>query len=160
MKSLFIAGILALFLVLSSSANSQETVIKSYQKGDWATIISSAKGKPMAVHFWGVTCPPCVKEMPQWGSFLAADKDAKVVFIQVDDVPPEMMQKMLDRAKLGKADNYFISGQFDERMRYEIDPKWRGETPITIFIDKTGNKKITVGSVSFQAVKKWFKANS
>lgn len=160
MKNLFIASICALLVVFSSSAYSQDAALKPYQKGDWATIIGSAKDKPMAVHFWGVTCPPCVKEMPQWGSFLAEDKDVKVVFIQVDDVPPEMMRKMLDQAKLGKADNYYIAGQFDERMRYEVDPKWRGETPITIFIDKNGNKKITVGSVSFPVVRKWFKANS
>jgi thiol-disulfide isomerase/thioredoxin len=114
----------------------------------------------MAVHFWGVTCAPCVKEMPQWSKFLLSDKDAKVVFIQVDDVSPEMIRKMLRQSNLGNANNYYITSSFDERLRYEIDPKWRGETPITIFIDKAGKKEITVGSVNFQSVKSWFKKNS
>jgi len=147
-------------LVIAAFTNAQEMTIKPYQKGDWASILKLADGKPMAIHFWGVTCPPCVKEMPQWGKLISSDKAAKVVFIQVDDVPPEMMRKMLEQAKLGNANNYYIASPFDERLRYEIDPKWRGETPITILIDKAGKKEMMIGSVNFQTVKAWFKKNS
>jgi thiol-disulfide isomerase/thioredoxin len=156
---LFLAAVIT-FAVMLSSAHAQESTLKPYQKGNWGAIIGSADGAPLAVHFWGVTCPPCVKEMPLWGKFLSSDKTAKAVFIQVDDVDPKLIQKMLDQAKLGNANNYYVASSFDERLRYEIDPKWRGETPVTIFIDKNGNKKMTVGSVNFQEVKKWFKQNS
>ena len=158
MKKILIA--FATFLFISTFVNAEEISLKSYQKGDWSSIVSLANGKPIAVHFWGVTCAPCVKEMPQWSKFLSSDRDAKVVFIQVDDVSPEMIRKMLRQANLGNANNYYINSSLDERLRYEIDPKWRGETPITIFIDKAGKKEITVGSVNFQSVKSWFKKNS
>lgn len=84
MKKILIA--FATFLFISTFVNAEEISLKSYQKGDWSSIVSLANGKPMAVHFWGVTCAPCVKEMPQWSKFLSSDRDAKVVFIQVDDV--------------------------------------------------------------------------
>jgi thiol-disulfide isomerase/thioredoxin len=104
----------------------------------------------MAIHFWGVTCPACVKEMPNWGAFIKRHPNAKVIFIQVDDVSPDMMQKMLNKAGLEKANNYYITSAFDERLRYEIDPQWHGETPTTIFIDKNGKSTRKTGPINFQ----------
>ena len=124
--------------------------LKPYQSGDWSSLMKSANGAPIAIHFWGVTCPACVKEMPLWGSFLKNNQNAKVIFIQVDDVTPESMQKMLNKAGLEKANNYFVVGPFDERLRYEIDPKWHGETPTTILIDKNGKATRKTGLMNFQ----------
>jgi len=124
--------------------------LKPYQSGDWSSLVKSANGAPIAIHFWGVTCPACVKEMPLWGNFLKNNQNAKVIFIQVDDVTPESMQKMLNKAGLEKANNYYVVGPFDERLRYEIDPKWHGETPTTILIDKNGKATRKTGLMNFQ----------
>ena len=124
--------------------------LKPYQTGDWASLVKVGNGDPMAIHFWGVTCPACVKEMPQWGAFVKRNPKAKVIFIQVDDVSPEMMQKMLDRAGLEQANNYYLASAFDERLRYEIDPQWHGETPTTILIDKNGKPSRKTGLINFQ----------
>jgi thiol-disulfide isomerase/thioredoxin len=124
--------------------------MKPYQAGDWSSLVKTANGSPVAIHFWGVTCPACVKEMPQWGAFLRRNPKAKVIFIQVDDVTPEMMQKMLSKAGLDKANNYYVAGPFDERLRYEIDPKWHGETPTTILIDQNGKASRKTGLINFQ----------
>ena len=112
-------------------------ILKSYQKGDWS-------------NFWGVTCAPCSKEMPQWGTFLKAHQNTKVIFIQVDDVSVDSMQKMLAKAGLEKANNFYLAAPFDERLRYEIDPKWQGETPMTIVIDKNGKVTRKTGLMNFQ----------
>jgi len=124
--------------------------LKPYQTGDWKAIIKAANGGPLAINFWGVTCPSCVKEMPQWGLFIKNNPSAKVVFIQVDDVSIESMKKMLSKANLDKANNYYVAAPFDERLRYEIDPKWHGETPTTIVIDKNGKATRKTGLVDFQ----------
>jgi thiol-disulfide isomerase/thioredoxin len=132
------------------TVNADPMRIKPYQAGDWSGLVKTANGAPMAIHFWGVTCPACVKEMPQWGTFLKRNPSAKVIFIQVDDVTPEMMQKMLSKAGLEKANNYYVASPFDERLRYEIDPKWHGETPTTIFIDQNGKTSRKTGLIHFQ----------
>lgn len=124
-------------------------VLKPYQNGDWSSIIKTSKGLPQAIHFWGVTCAPCAKEMPQWGRFVAAHKGANFIFIQVDDVSPEMIQKMLTKVNLVKANNYYVSTVFDEQLRHEIDPQWRGETPMTIVIDKNGKQTRKTGPMNF-----------
>ena len=87
MKKLLLLISLACILVQSGFA--QSNPIKSYQKGDWKALTKPYADQALIVHFWGVTCAPCAKEMPQWGRFLSKNKNAKVIFIQVDDVSPE-----------------------------------------------------------------------
>lgn len=130
--------------------------IKPYQKGDWKAIVNSSS-KPVAVHFWGVTCAPCAKEMPEWGRFLAKNKTANVIFIQVDEVPSEAASKMLLKANLQTANSYTLTSPFDEYMRHEVDPKWRGETPVTILIGKKGEVTKKTGPVDFKQLQEWFK---
>ncbi len=148
MKKYLLAFVLATGVIHPAFAD--KLTLKPYQSGDWPALVKSANGSPIAIHFWGVTCPSCVKEMPLWGSFLKANQNAKVVFIQVDDVTPESMQKMLNKAGLEKANSYYVAGPFDERLRYEIDPKWHGETPTTILIDKNGRATRKTGLMNFQ----------
>ena len=153
--------LIAIFsLLMASFAVAQTTSLKPYQAGDWKPLVKSAKGAPIAIHFWGVTCPACIKEMPQWGAFLKRNPKAKVIFIQVDDVTPEMMQKMLSKAGLDKANNYYVAAPFDERLRYEIDPKWHGETPTTILIDKNGKASRKTGLIHFQELQAWMAKGS
>jgi thiol-disulfide isomerase/thioredoxin len=136
--------------LLSFSQNIFAGSLMPYQKGDWESILKKVTDEKVVIHFWGVTCAPCVKEMPLWGNFLKNNQNTKVIFIQVDDVTPESMQKMLNKAGLEKANNYFVVGPFDERLRYEIDPKWHGETPTTMLIDKNGKATRKTGLMNFQ----------
>ena len=66
MKKYWIALFLSLFMANIGIADTN--TLKPYQAGDWSSLVKTANGAPLAVHFWGVTCPACVKEMPQWGS--------------------------------------------------------------------------------------------
>lgn len=142
--------LVCVLMFVTSITGAATASLKPYQSGDWSRLIKTANGAPMAIHFWGVTCPACVKEMPQWGAFIKRHPNAKVIFIQVDDVSLEMIQKMLDKAGLEKANNYYLVSAFDERLRYEIDPQWHGETPMTIFIDKNGKSSRKTGLINFQ----------
>ena len=151
MKKYWFSFLLCLALV-ANVAMADPIRMKPYQIGDWSSLVKSANGTPLAIHFWGVTCPACVKEMPKWGAFLKRNPNAKVIFIQVDDVTPEMMQKMLSKAGLETANNYYLAAPFDERLRYEIDPKWHGETPTTILVDKNGKTSRKTGLINFQEI--------
>ncbi len=148
MKKYLLAFVLAVGIAHPALADKPN--LKLYQGGDWSSLVKTANGTPVAIHFWGVTCPACVKEMPLWGNFLKSNQNVKVIFIQVDDVTPESMQKMLIKAGLEKANNYYVVGPFDERLRYEIDPKWHGETPTTILVDKNGRVTRKTGLMNFQ----------
>ena len=153
----------ALFVALSLSITGlvlADAALKPYQAGDWKAVSKSANGSPIVIHFWGVTCPACIKEMPQWGQFLKNNPNANVVFIQVDDVSQDSIKKMLNKAGLNKANNYYVAGPFDERLRYEIDPQWHGETPTTIIVDKGGKAVRKTGLVDFQKLQSSFGTKS
>ncbi len=151
---------LALLCALISPAQADSPALKMYQKGDWKSITKAYEGQAVAVHFWGVTCAPCAREMPQWGKFLEKNKNAKIIFIQVDDIPADSVSKMLMNAKLNIASSYTLASPFDDALRYEIDPKWRGETPMTLLIDKNGKVIKKVGSIDFDKLKQWYSSAS
>ena len=148
MKKFWITWVLS--LLMTNIVLADIGTLKPYQAGDWNALVKTTNGAPLAIHFWGVTCPACVKEMPQWGNFLKANPTAKVVFIQVDDVSIDAIKKMLSKAGLEKVNNYYVAAPFDERLRYEIDSKWHGETPTTIVIDKSGKASRQTGLIDFQ----------
>jgi hypothetical protein len=70
------------------------------------------------------------------------------------------MKKMLSKAGLDKANNYYVAATFDERLRFEIDPQWHGETPTTITIDKNGKATRKTGLVDFQKLQNSLKTKS
>jgi thiol-disulfide isomerase/thioredoxin len=139
------------------SAHSQATELKNYQSGDWQILLKNSANKPMVVHFWGFTCAPCLDELPRWGEFIAQFPNLKTVFIQVDDVPPELTIQTLTDASLARADNRTSAVIFDEYMRFEIDPRWRGELPLTLLINPSGDVKRLRGTVDFKVIQQWLK---
>jgi len=123
-------------------------------------LANGRSGTPLVVHFWGVTCGPCLSEMPQWGRFVSDNQGYKVVFVQVDDVSTGIMSQLLAKARLGQAVNYKLTTPFDEFMRYEVDAQWRGETPFTIMVSASGQQTQLNGLVNFGKLKKWYQQNS
>jgi len=135
----------------------QATELKTYQSGDWQILLKSSDKKPLVVHLWGFTCAPCLDELPRWGEFVAQFPNLKTVFIQVDDVPPEISIQTLTDARLDGADNRTSVTVFDEYMRFEIDPRWRGELPLTLLISPNAEVKRLRGTVDFKVIQQWLK---
>ena len=129
-----------------------------YQPGDWKKIIDAGRGKPQIVHFWGFTCGPCLEELPRWGEFLKEFSSVKTVFIEVDQVPQATAAQALSQAGLEQRDNRASAAVFDEYLRYEIDPKWQGELPITMLVNAKGEVKRVRGAVNFEQIRAWLQA--
>ncbi len=147
-------GLLMCMSALSVVA--QPLTLKAYEQGDWKKLVESRDTKPLVVHFWGVTCGPCLTEMSQWGQFLNQGH-GQVLFIQVDDVSKDITRNLIQKMHIDKAPNYFVRTKFDEFLRYEIDAKWTGEIPYTITIDKNGVQKAYAGNTNFKKLSAWFK---
>jgi thiol-disulfide isomerase/thioredoxin len=129
--------------------------LQPYRTGDWKEVVQGRAGKPMIVHFWGVTCGPCLVELPKWGKFVREQRAANVVFIEVDQAPEKIALKRLADAKLEGAANRMLVSQYDEYMRFEIDPKWMGELPSTVLIDANGHARRISGVVDFGQLRAW-----
>jgi hypothetical protein len=61
-----------------------------------------------------------------------------LVTIATDPSPmrPEALSDALAKAGLARADNRMFDGM-SERLRFEVDPSWQGELPMTVLIGQT-----------------------
>jgi len=141
--------------MLFASARPARAELEPYAVGQWQSVLAGAQGKPLIVHFWGFSCPPCVEELPAWAGFVRDHPALRTVFIEVDPVPEDMTRKALADARLLGADNRANVANFDEYFRYEIDSQWFGELPITLLIDARGRVSKLRGTADFKAISRW-----
>ena len=151
-RTLFLALVLSL-----ASAAAQSAGLQSFGRGSWSKLRAAHDGQPTVVHFWGLTCAPCLVEMPEWGKLRAERPDMRLVMVAADPVPqdPTRVSEMLARADLGKAENWAFTDRFNERLRYEIDPAWAGELPRTLLIDRDGKETVLAGVADLAEVHAW-----
>jgi thiol-disulfide isomerase/thioredoxin len=131
--------------------------VRPFVRGSWKEIRTAHAGRPTVVHFWGITCGPCRVEMPQWGKLLRERPDLNLVLINSDLVAddPQVVAQMLDQTGLAGAENWIFSDDFVERLRYEIDPNWQGEIPLTLLIAKDGTSKEVAGTADLDELRSW-----
>ena len=60
---------LALALLLLAF-RTEAAELQSFTRGTWPSLLAVHAGRPTIVHFWGLTCAPCVVELPRWGELL------------------------------------------------------------------------------------------
>jgi hypothetical protein len=68
---------------------------------------------------------------------------------------PEAAQEFLAKSGLSNAENWIFDDSFVERLRYEIDPKWQGEIPVTLLIGSNGSIRRIEGSAKLPEVSTW-----
>lgn len=152
--------LLLAFLLAVVSAGAQAADLQSFGRGSWSKLRAAHDGQPTVVHFWGLTCAPCLVEMPEWGKLQAERPDMRLVMVAADPVPqdPARVSDMLARANLAKAENWTFTDRFNERLRYEIDPAWAGELPRTLLIDRDGKETVLTGVADLAEVRAWLDA--
>ncbi|HEY6981723.1 TlpA family protein disulfide reductase [Reyranella sp.] len=152
----FLAGLIGLVgLAALGTAHAGEPL--PFGRGSWAKLREAHAGQPTVVHFWGLTCGPCLVELPNWGRLLAERKDLNLVLLAADPMPEptEQLAATLDRAGLGSAESWAFTDRFYERLRYEIDPAWAGELPRTQMIARDGTLTVLRGVVDLTKVRAW-----
>ena len=154
--------LLALLLGLVSVATAHASDAIPFERGSWAKLRAAHAGQPTVIHFWGLTCGPCLVEMPKWAALQAERPDLKLVLIAADPMPqdPERVSATLAKAGLGGTESWSFTDRFYERLRYEIDPRWAGELPRTVMIDRDGKVEALAGVADFATVKAWLDAQA
>ncbi len=157
-KQLVVACLCATLSLLHCAAPADPLPVTPYHPGDWQSLVNSRNQQAMIVHFWGFTCAPCLEELPRWGTFVGQHPQVNTVFIEVDQIPETIAVQALTQAQLAQAVHRSSTAYFDEYMRYEIDPKWMGELPLTLLISPNGDVKRLRGTVDFTVLGKWLKS--
>ena len=150
MKQLVTAMLLMLVAALPAAADPQP-----FGRGSWQSLLQAHAGRPLVVHFWSLTCAPCLAELPQWREIT---KGSGVDFVLVTTDPPEdkvKVERTLKRAGLDKVESWGFADSFVEKLRFEIDRSWRGELPITVLVSASGQQETLTGTVSRQDIQSW-----
>ena len=74
-----------------------------------------------------------------------------------DFVPNEgrAVAAMLSASGLAGVENWTFADGFVERLRFEIDPAWHGELPLTILIGRDGTRTLMDGIADLERVRAW-----
>jgi thiol-disulfide isomerase/thioredoxin len=151
--------LLALLALLASGISCVADVIglRPFVRGSWSEIRHAHEGRPAVVHVWGLTCGPCRVEMPHWGQLLRERGDLNLIMINADLVPnePRAVSTLLAQTGLTAADNWIFSDGFVERLRFEIDPQWQGQIPLTVLIARDGTTTTLEGVANLQEIRAW-----
>ncbi len=150
----FLAFILALWIAAPAAAADMQPFVR----GTWQQILKDNAGKPVVLHFWGLTCAPCLAELPRWAELRKARPDMKVIMIAADTPASDTadLLKTLQKAGLAGVESWSFADAFSERLRFEIDPRWRGEMPRTILIASDGKPTVMVGLADLPAIRAWY----
>ena len=151
---------LVALLLFLSAASALAGDFRPFGRGSWQHLRAAHAGKPTIVHFWGLTCAPCLAELPEWGKLVKQRRDFEFVLIVADPVPEEPRQMMatLTKAGLGSVENWMFADRFADRLRFEIDPNWAGELPLTLLMARDGQTTSALGTVDFATVRSWLDA--
>ena len=149
--------LLAASPVTTSTASAAD--LQPFGRGSYAALRTEAAGAPLIVHFWALSCAPCLAELPGWARLARANPGLRLVLVNTD--PPEaevQVKRLLDRSGVGRLRNLAFTDRFAARLRYEVDPQWQGELPRTDLVAVDGSSRGVLGVLAQTEVQAWIKA--
>jgi thiol-disulfide isomerase/thioredoxin len=114
-------------------------------------------GEPYILSMWSVHCVPCAEEMAVLREMHEKYPKVPIVFIAADSpAESERITRFLAKHDPGAVESYRYADEFEERMRFAIDPKWRGELPRSYFVDASGHAEARTGLPDRRWLAEWF----
>jgi thiol-disulfide isomerase/thioredoxin len=131
-----------------------------FVRGSWQALTAAHAGRPTIVHLWGLSCAPCMAELPRWGELKRERHGLDLVLVAADPLAEDAprVAAALAKAGLAGAESWGFAEAFAARLRFEIDPRWRGELPRTLLIAGDGTVTTMPGVADLAAVRAWLEA--
>ena len=149
----------ALLLALLLALPARAAELAPFTRGSYAALKAEAAGAPLVVHFWALSCAPCLVELPGWARMARAHPGMRLVLVNTD--PPEaepQVKRMLERMGVGRLRNLAFADRFAARLRYEVDPQWQGELPRTDLVAPNGTTRGVLGMFHRPELEAWLAA--
>ena len=133
--------------------------IRPFDRDSFTQIRSAHAHEPLVVHIWGLTCGPCLAELPRWGQMRKAHPDMNLVLIQADAGSADAVEAAVEHAGLQGVENWSTRAEIDEFERASIDASWAGDMPRTLLISADGKVTTLKGVVEPSVILHWLAAS-
>lgn len=146
----------ALCCIVALSAQAAAPEIKPFQRGSLKEIVAARQGKPFVLALWSLSCAHCRGELSLLSEMLQKHPRLDVVLVSTD-TPEESsaVAATLSQYALTRAEAWVFADDLAERLRFEIDRKWRGELPRTYLYDAAHRVTAISGKLEPQQLERW-----
>ena len=120
-------------------------------------IAASRKGKPFVVLVWSMDCEFCQHSLDVLSKARASDASFDIVTITTDPLSDAALAALVKNRLSGiglLADAWSFGSHAPERLRYAIDPRWRGEKPRSYWYDAQGRRVAYSGVITPSVIAK------
>jgi len=131
--------------------------LKPFEPQSVEQIAASHKGKPFVVLVWSMDCEFCQHSLDVLAKARAANPGLDIVTITTDPLSDTALSHMVKNRLSGidlLSDAWSFGGLAPERLRYAIDPRWRGEKPRSYWYDAQGQRVAYSGVITPAVIEK------
>lgn len=134
--------------------------LRPFGRGSWQEIVTAHAGRPTVIAFWSLGCPPCIAEMPLWRDVAENHPEVTVVLVATDPIEEaDRLSRVLARYGVAGLETWAFADDFVERLRFEVDPAWRGELPRTHLLAPGQPPQVVTGLLEKPALVRWLGAH-
>ncbi|HRQ04770.1 MAG TPA: TlpA disulfide reductase family protein [Nitrosomonas halophila] len=156
-RVLYSSLLASLWLASTALANPQQAAIHPFVKGSFAQIQNKNSGKPFLLTFWSETCSYCMDELALLGKMQKIYPKHEIVIVATDPFLDEnIVWQTMTTHGLQLTETWVFGEYFPEMIYRDVDTRWRGELPLTFFVDAQGNKHKHMGIVNEEILRAWF----
>ncbi len=138
-----------LLFAFAAPLSAGDNTLKPFASGSYQKMLDSKAGKPFMLVIWSITCSSCLKDMALLSKMHKANPNIDMVMLATDDASATAdIQQVLSKYELTRLENWFFADDNQQKLRYEIDPKWYGEMPRTYFLNAKHAREGVSGALS------------
>ena len=139
------------------SAMAHAAALRPFQAGSLDEIRQHYRERPFVLALWSLTCSYCAQELVHFASLKKKYPQFTLVLVSTDT--PEAAAALTAALRgygLEAVESWVFADNFNERLRYAIDPQWAGELPRSYLFDSAHRVRGYTGKIPAKVLEDWF----
>ncbi len=138
--------------LIASEANAAPEIVERFEQDTWQQLQHTLP-RPAAVVFTATYCASCPAVIARVNEALRKRALTRpVVAVVIDEASDEAL---LNSHHYTAASRLFLFADNEARLRYRVDPRWRGETPYVVLLSQNKAAAFIAGMPSDAQIDAW-----